>query len=81
MPMGGIVPSPMRFECSHVIRFALGVCRVAAVDSTFCRLENQKVCISKTYMFRLKSSVRKAKYRVKSLTLASDMHWLFQPIQ
>jgi hypothetical protein len=71
----------MRFECSHVIRFALGVRRVAAVDFASCRLENQKVCIGKTYMFRLKSSVRKAKYRVKGLTLASDMHWLLHQIQ
>lgn len=54
---------------------------MAAVDFASCRLENQKVCIGKTYMFRLKSSVRKAKYRVKGLTLASDMHWLLHQIQ
>lgn len=44
---------------------------MAAVDFTSCRLENKKVCIGKTYVFRLKSSVRKAKYRVKGPTLAS----------
>ena len=37
----------------------------------FLQIENKKVCIGKTYVFRLKSSVRKAKYRVKGPILAS----------